>query len=172
MSEFSVERLATDLAIENYLARQPRQGAIGTLYVLVLVVGVLLAVELTVLFVQVALQETRLTRGLRLDARTHAASGNATGTAGEGSEGAGGEAGNDTNPGLGEYRLKDFYLECALDTSRQRTGPGELVGCGQLVDSLLAQAFNGDSNATDRMATRVGTADPGRQRSRAGGTSP
>ncbi len=138
MGEFNVERLATDLAIEKYLAPQPRQGVVGKLYVLVLVAGVLLSVALTVLFVQVALRESRPTRGPGPDAGTQAASSSAGGTAGDAGIGAGGEAGSDTDPGLGGYRLKDFYLECALDLNRQRTGPGNFIACGQLGDVLLA----------------------------------
>jgi hypothetical protein len=55
-SEFSVERLAVDLAVERYFAPQPRQGVVGTLYVVVLVAGVFLAVAMTVLFVRIIVE--------------------------------------------------------------------------------------------------------------------
>jgi hypothetical protein len=142
MGEFSVERLATDLSIEKYLAPPPRQGVVGTLYVLVLVAGVVLAVALTVLFVQVALlQESSSTAGSRPHASTQAASG--TATDGEGGTNVGGDSGSQDESGTGGYRLKDFYLECALATNRQRTGPGDLVACGQPADVMLASAFKG-----------------------------
>lgn len=130
MGEFSVERLASDLAVEKYLAPQPRQGVVGTLYVLALVAGVLLAVALTVLFVQIALQESAPVPGSRADA----AAGPVTGAAADGAEG----AGSDAEPGVGGYRLKDFYLECALDGSRRRPAAGDMVACGRIADVLLA----------------------------------
>jgi hypothetical protein len=39
--------------------------------------------------------------------------------------------------------LKDFYLECAVATNRQRTEPGDLVACGQPADVMLASALQG-----------------------------
>ena len=54
--EFSVERLAADVAVERYFAPQPRQGVVGTLYVVVLVAGVFLAVALTVLFARIVIE--------------------------------------------------------------------------------------------------------------------
>ena len=65
----------------------------------------------------------------------------ATWSAGDGTKGGGntgGEAGSDTDPGIGGYRLKDFYLECALDANRQRTGPDDFIACGQPGDVRLA----------------------------------
>ena len=58
--EFSVERLAADLAVERYFAPQPRQGVVGTLYVVVLIAGVFLAVALTVLFARIVIERPAL----------------------------------------------------------------------------------------------------------------
>jgi hypothetical protein len=44
--------------------------------------------------------------------------------------------GND--PGIGEYRLKDFYLQCAPAASRQRFDTAAASACGQAADVLLA----------------------------------
>lgn len=99
MGEFSVERLAADLAVERYLAPQPRQGVVATLYVMVLVAGVLLAVALTVLFVQIALQESAPVPLSRADA----ASGPARAAAMDGAAGAGSDAGSDAEPGVRGY---------------------------------------------------------------------
>lgn len=170
MSEISVERLATELSVERYFAPQPRQGVVGALYVVVLVAGVLLAVALTVLFVRIAMHVPASLPGDRVgivpgedraNAEAHAAPGmpTADGT-GQGRAGAPaatgaamdgggiGDRGAETGSGIGESRLKDFYLKCALKIGRHGMNADGAVACGQIADVMLAQRFGGDVEPT------------------------
>jgi uncharacterized membrane protein len=69
--EVGMERLAADLAVERYFAPQPGQGVVGTLYVVVLVAGVFLAVALTVLFARIVIERPAL-NGASSEAHTGA----------------------------------------------------------------------------------------------------